>query len=155
MKCECVSSTPPLDPLTFLLHPLSFPSLPFLSFPPLPSPPLPSPPSSSPPPPPTPSQAIAACLTTFVVDSCGAKVVNAPPMDKIQTFSRGDVVQKKSRGGRKKVCCCTTIIYNTYKYSSVFLKFYLFCLLCKVFCHFRLFHSHTYFMYCMYMHTCI
>ena len=48
-----------------------------------------------------------ACLATFVLDSCGksgiAKALSSPPMDKIQTFTRGDVVLKKGRGGKKKV----------------------------------------------------
>ena len=53
------------------------------------------------------SHAIAVCLATIVLDSCGksgvAKAISSPPLDKIQTFTRGDVVLRKGRGSKKKV----------------------------------------------------
>ena len=53
------------------------------------------------------SHAIAACLATFVLDSCSksgiAKATSSPPLDKTQTFTRADVVLRKGRGGKKKV----------------------------------------------------
>jgi hypothetical protein len=52
------------------------------------------------------SHAAAACLATFVLDSIGksgiAKATSSAPLDKTQTFTRGDILLRKGRGGKKK-----------------------------------------------------
>ncbi|CAI8027711.1 Rho guanine nucleotide exchange factor 12 [Geodia barretti] len=52
------------------------------------------------------SHAAAACLATIVLDSIGksgiAKATSSSPLDKTQTFTRGDILLRKGRGGKKK-----------------------------------------------------
>lgn len=69
------------------------------------------------------SHAIAVCLATIVLDSCGksgvAKAISSPPLDKIQTFTRGDVVLRKGRGSKKKVKSANVYIHTNIHMSSI------------------------------------